>query len=117
MVKAIIKMFDGTEISVEGSPEEVAKTKELLHTQKQRPQGYNQKRRQKKSGPIGLILELKSEGFFDNPKTMADVCSNLQEGGHYYPLSSLSPALIRLVKQRELGRIKGEGGKWQWVKR
>lgn len=116
-MKAIIKMKDGVEVSIEGSPEEVAKTKELLSPKKQQLEKYGQRRMQKKSGPISLILGLKSEGFFEGPKTMMEVCKKLQEEGHYYPLSSLSPALIRLVKQRDLGRIKGKNKKWQWVKR
>ncbi len=111
MVKAVIKLKDGTEISIEGSPEQVARTRELLSSEKR-----SLRRKSSKIGPMGLILELKSEGFFDSPKSVTEIRDKLQENAHHYPLSSLSPALIRLVRNRELGRLK-QGGKWTWVKR
>jgi hypothetical protein len=114
MVKAIIKLKDGTEVSVEGTPEEVAKTKNsLLETEKE-TKLY--KIKQKKKGPLHHILELKSENFFDKPRTISEIKQKLEEKTYYYPLTSISPALIRLYRQGELGRLKKDG-KWIWVKR
>lgn len=117
MVKAIIELKDGTKITVEGTPKEVAEAKELMISKEGRKLIKQKiKRKQKTKGPIGLILELKEENFFDKPRIISEVKQKLEEKTYYYPLSSLSPALIRLVKQGELGRIKKEG-KWMWVKR
>jgi len=117
MVEATIELKDGTKVRVEGTPEEVAKTKELMITKEGKKLIRKEiKRKQKRKGPLSLILELKGETFFDKPQTISDVKQKLEEKTYYYPLSSLSPALIRLVKKGELGRIK-KGGKWMWVKR
>lgn len=117
MLKATIKLDDGTKITIEGSPEDIARTKKLLISSKSSHKKRKRRSKLRKSmGPHGLILELKSEGFFDKPKSITEVRDKLQEKAYYYPLSSLSPALIRLVKLREIGRLKREG-KWWWVKR
>jgi len=117
MVKAIIEFKDGTKIRLDGTPEEVAKTKELITTDEGKKLVKKEtEKRQIKKGPLSLILELKGETFFDKPQTIDDVKQKLIEKTHYYPSSSLSPALIRLVKKGELGRIKKDG-KWMWVKR
>lgn len=113
MVKAIIKLKDGTEVSVEGAPEEIAKTKDLLLKEKD---VVLLKKRQKKKGPLFRILELKAENFFDKPKTISEIKQKLEEKTYYYPLTSISPALIRLYRQGELGRLKKDG-KWVWVKK
>jgi hypothetical protein len=117
MVKAIIELKNGTKVSVEGTPEEVARTKELMIA-KERNELIRRriKRGQKRRGPLSLILELKVENFFDKPRTIGEVKQKLEEKTYYYPQSSLSPALIRLVKQGEFGRLKKDG-KWVWVKR
>lgn len=116
MVKAVIELKDGTKVSVEGTPEEVARTKELMVTKEGKKLIRREIKRQKKKGPLGLILELKGENFFDNPRTISEIKQKLEERTYYYPLSSLSPALIRLIKQGELRRIKRDG-RWLWVKR
>ena len=117
MVKAIIKLKDGTKVSLDGSPEEVAKTKKLMTTNEGKKLFREENEiRHIKKGPLSLILELKRESFFDKPRIIGDVKQKLIEKAYYYPLSSISPALIRLVKKGELGRIKKEK-EWVYVKR
>ena len=70
----------------------------------------------KKVSIVQLILELKSDGFFDKPKNWNDIQNALAKRGHVYPLRSLTEPLQRLVRKRELGRIK-IGKKWGYVKR
>jgi len=72
--------------------------------------------RKKKASITQLILELKSDGFFNKPKNWNDIQKALAERGRVYPLSSLTDPLQRLVRKRELGRIKIEK-KWGYVKR
>ena len=117
MIKATIELCDGTRVVVEGSPEEVAKTKELVVAQVNKDALTSRKSQSRsKTGPIGLIKELKFEGFFDTPKVIGEIKQKLEEKGHYYALGSLSPALIRLLRRGEIGRLKQEG-KWTWVRR
>lgn len=59
---------------------------------------------------------LKEEGFFDTPKTLKEVNSELTKNGHYFPIGTLSKSMLRLVRQRVVGRI-GVSGKWAYVKR
>jgi len=117
MPKAIIELKDGTKVSVEGTPEEIAETKELMIVKEGKRLIRKEKKViPKKIGPISLILKLKEEKFFDKPRAIGEVKQKLEEKTYYYPSSSLSPALIRLVKQGELGRLKKDG-KWMWAKR
>jgi hypothetical protein len=68
-------------------------------------------------GPVGLILDLKAEGFFATERAIGEVQRELRVRGHIYALTSLSPALIRLVRHRDLGRVKGPKGRWVYVER
>lgn len=116
MVKAIIELKDGIKIHVEGTPEEITRTKELVTAKKGKLSKKEKIKKQKKGGPLGRILELREENFFNKPRGITEIKQKLEEKTHYYPLSSLSPALIRLVRKQELRRLK-KGGKWVWVKK
>ncbi len=63
---------------------------------------------------MGHIRQLKSEGFFGTKRTLGSIQERLEELGHIYPQTSLSPALIKLTKKRELRRLK-EKGVWVYV--
>lgn len=63
-----------------------------------------------------LLVELKDEGFFDEPKRVNEIVEKMAENGHHYPGSSLTEPLLRAVKNRVLGRLKKEG-QWGYVKR
>lgn len=57
------------------------------------------------------LLILMDEGFFKKPKELGAVKAALAERGHVYPVTTLSPALLRLVQRRYLRRIK-QDGRW-----
>lgn len=59
-----------------------------------------------------IFENFRSDGFFKEERALKAVCEKLKEYGHIYPQSALSPALIKLVKGRELRRFKKEG---MWV--
>jgi hypothetical protein len=61
-------------------------------------------------GPMNYILELVSDGFFDGPKSIADVREELRAKGHFLPLTSLSGPLQRLCQRKTLRRERGVGG-------
>jgi hypothetical protein len=61
-------------------------------------------RPRKSSGPKGYIRELKDEGFFKKPKTIAQVKAELANRGHHIALNNLSGPLQSLCKERVLRR-------------
>jgi hypothetical protein len=59
-----------------------------------------------RGGPARYLSELIEEGFFNKPKTIAQVKGELENRGHHIPLSSLSGPLQKKCQQRELRRQK-----------
>ena len=59
-------------------------------------------------GPRAYIRELIEEGFFKKPKTITEVKAELGNRGHHIALPALSTPLLRLCRQKELRRQKGE---------
>jgi hypothetical protein len=63
-------------------------------------------------GRIGLLA---AEGFFAQPRSLAEVQTALAERGWHYPQENLSTPLVRLVRQRQLRRLQlAEGNKRVW---
>jgi len=73
-------------------------------------------KRTEKISITSLILELKSDGFFNNPQGSNDIRKRLAVEGHHYPAASLTWSLQQLVRKRELGRIP-DGKTWKYVQR
>ena len=67
-----------------------------------------------RSTPSGVIGELIESGFFKKPKELSAIKDALEERGHFYPVTTLSPTVLRLVKKKELRRIK-EDKRWKYV--
>lgn len=67
----------------------------------------------RQGGPLAYIKELLTEGFFQKPKTIAQVKAELENRGHHIPLTSLSGPMQATCQKRLLRRhkIKAEGGK------
>lgn len=117
MAKAQLTTRSGTIITIEGTREEVAdliaqfgggtKTPEKASRKRQAPSAA-------KSGPVNLISELIDGGFFKKPKELGAIKLALEEQGHYYPVTTLSPLLLRLVRKRQLRRIKDKK-RWLYV--
>ena len=125
MAKATVTREDGTKITVEGTPEDVAALIDLLGSPA--PRASLSKRRHlsarpkaatraraRGSGPTDLIRLLTAEGFFKTKKRLVDVQKKLEESGHIYAQDSLGRPLQRLVQQKELRRLK-EDGVWKYV--
>jgi hypothetical protein len=124
LAKANIVLPNGTSVVIEGTTEEVA---ELLAKFSHAPISEKrdarpaQKRKagkkgggKAKSGPTGLIAQLGDEGYFKAKRTIGEIRKKLEEGGHIYPLTSISPILTRLTKRRVLRRLK-ENNVWKYV--
>jgi enoyl reductase-like protein len=59
---------------------------------------------------------LKSEGFFNEPRTLKEIVDRLVQESYHYPQTSLTDPLKRAVRQQMLRRIKKDG-KWAYCKR
>lgn len=122
MAKANIETRDGAKIVIEGTPEEISKVMKLYKDEEvsERPakelKKFNKQKSNSKPTVIDTIRELLAEGFFNKPKSLAEVKHGLEEQGTFIPITTLSSLFLRLVKGRELRRMK-QDKKWVYVKR
>jgi hypothetical protein len=115
MVKAHITKPSGTKIVVEGTTEEIAAILLQIETETQQPKQSAAPNIHSKNPPsrgrttpVNLISTLIDGGFFRTPRDLASVKIALEEMGHHYPVTSLSPTLLRLVRKRQLRRIRDQ---------
>jgi len=119
MVKATFTMPSGVGVTLDGAEEEVAALVRRLHSIDQGRgsppfPAAPRSRGKARPTPMTLITGMISEGFFAMPKELGSVRDTLKERGHHYPVTTLSPAMLRLVRKRELRRIKDKG-RWTYV--
>jgi hypothetical protein len=126
--KASVVLADGTKVTIQGTGDEVATVLQRLsggptspgdggkgtrrHRGKARAKPGSAKAKAK--GPADYIRKLVTDDFFKTKRGLGEVQKKLEEGAHIYPVTHLSPVLFRLVRARELRRIK-EGGTWKYV--
>lgn len=123
MPKATIATPSGTKITVEGTNEEVLALIARLEGLDSAPhprqsvasRSDSQAKSKSKPSLPGLILEMISNGFFKEPKQLSALKDALEQNGQFYPLTTLSPAMLRLVRSRQLRRIKDNKGRWSYV--
>lgn len=130
MAKASLVLPDGTKVTIDGTTDEVASILERfsstgapssrgrvpLSPATRRKSGSKVKTttKAKRAGPTDHIRDLIKEGFFKTKREIGAVRDKLEECGHIYPVTSISGPLYRLVKNKELRRIK-EDGTWRYV--
>lgn len=127
MAKATLTLSDGTTVLIEGSPEEIARIMSLHSTNFQtqsskhpsttrakKSKSTSKKSSQSTTGPKPRIIELKSLGFFDEKRSIVDIQKKLEEQGYIYAQTSLSPALYRLTRHKDLRRVK-DAKVWLYV--
>ena len=131
MAKANLVLSDGTKVKIEGTADEVAILLGRFSAQESSYTGGTTTKKKvkkkikkttpggrasiKQEGPTSLITELVGEGYFKAKRTMGDIQKKLEERGHIYALSSISPALTRLTRKRTMRRLKEKKG-WVYVK-
>jgi hypothetical protein len=71
-----------------------------------------------KSGATGGIRLLIETGKMDSPKQMPEITELLRQEDRYYPRQNVAMALLNLVREKVLTRLR-EGGekKWKYVVR
>jgi hypothetical protein len=117
MAKAHISLDNGTKVTIEGTPAEVATLIAQFGSGSTQPKHAKKPTPRKstaKSGPVNLVSELIDGGFFKKPKELGAIKTALEEQGHYYPVTTLSPALLRLVRKKQIRRIKDKK-RWLYV--
>jgi|ERR1700733_414936 len=124
MPKAHITTKNGTKITIEGTPDEVAAmvaqfeegspASKDFRRSKKRDNSVSAPRSGTKAGPVGLISELIDGGYFKKPRELSAIKMTLEEQGHFYPITSLSPVMLRLIRKRELRRIRDKK-RWLYV--
>lgn len=118
MAKAQIITKTGTKITIEGDRQEVAAILRQIQGMGPAPTGKTRgisgavrRTARQRTTPSNLILSLIDGGFFRKPKDLAAVKVALAEMGHHYPVTTLSPILLRLVRKHQLRRMK-EKNRW-----
>ena|SRR5579859_773905 len=117
MAKAHITLDNGTKVTVEGTPAEVAALIAQFGggaTSSTPAKKSSTRKSTAKAGPIDLVSELIDGGFFKKPKELGAIKVALEEQGHYYPVTTLSPVVLRLVRKKQLRRIKDKK-RWLYV--
>jgi hypothetical protein len=129
MPTARVTLADGSQVTVTGSAEELAAVLKRIggaapgHVTPSQtgapkpPNSANRPRTRTAShGAVADIRELIGANFFSGKRGLRDVQRELEASAHIYPITTLSPALFRLVRSKELRRLK-EGGTWKYVNR
>jgi hypothetical protein len=116
MAKARITTSGGLSIQVEGTPSEITALVNSLHSGGQ-PQPERRSRTAPRSGRVLLsdvIASLIDGNFFKQPRDLAAIKTALAEMGHHYPVTTLSPVMLRLVRRRVLRRIR-QNKRWMYT--
>jgi hypothetical protein len=59
---------------------------------------------------LGRLLVLRDDSFFKSQRSLSDIREELGSRGFHYPLTTLSGAMQRLVRNRELRRERVKSG-------
>ena len=119
MAKATITLPDGTNIKLDGTPDEIADVVTRFEG-KPRSRGKPAKARKAPKGRTqrvqlpDLVANLIDGGFFKKPKDLASVKAALEEMGHHYPVTTLSGTMLRQVRNRNLRRLKKDQ-RWMYT--
>jgi hypothetical protein len=119
MPTASITLPSGAKIVIEGTQAEVAELIAKFQSPSPSVAGGQEKSpvraATKRAGPLRLIGELIESGFFNSPQELGAVRMALEAQGHFYPTTSLSPMMLRLVRGKQLRRIK-TNKRWTYVR-
>lgn len=130
MAKANLLLPDGTKVIIDGTADEVASLLARFSSDSDSGKGSREKssrsglrkpqseakarNKMARTGPTEYIRDLIEEGYFKTKREIGTVRDKLEERAHIYPVTSISGPLYRLVKNKELRRIK-EDGTWRYV--
>ena len=114
--------FGELRVELEGTPEEIQKGMSFFLVQIEKIQKLQSSIKpsiRKSKSFTGSLTErielLISEGFLNQPRTLSEIKHKLEELGYHYPITSISPTLLFLLRQRRIRRI-GSKRRYQYVK-
>ena len=113
MAKAQITTPNGISIKVDGTADEIAAVIAKLKGNESPAASPTREREMprkklERTQLVDLIDSLIDGGFFKKPRDLAAVKASLAEMGHHYPVTTLSGAMLRKVRSRNLRRLKQE---------
>jgi hypothetical protein len=118
MPTASITMPGGATIVIEGTQAEVADLVAKFQATEAQPSKSTARSLRggtsSRTGPFELIVGLIEKGLFKTPRELGAVRIALEEQGHFYPVTTLSPVMLRLVRRKFLRRIK-TNKRWTYV--
>jgi hypothetical protein len=119
MAKAQITTADGVTVKLDGTSEEIAAVvSKLRGTTKPEPKpprpGKSPRKKVQRVQLVDLVDSLIDGGFFKTPRDLAAVIAALAEMGHHYPVTTLSGAMLRKVRNRSLRRLK-QNKRWVYT--
>lgn len=119
MAKAQISFPDGTTVKLEGTPDEISGVIDRGRSKRASARGRNKTKPTVKVASrrvqlVDLIANLIDGDFFKKPKDLAAVKGALEEMGHHYPVTTLSGAMLRQVRKRNLRRLK-QDKRWMYT--
>lgn len=120
MAKAQVTTPAGISVKVEGTPEEILAVVEDLE-RKQKEQRTQPPAAQKPKARVGrltltsLLESMRDEDFFRLPRDLGSILLELEAKGHFFPVTTLSGAVLGQVRKRNLRRIRKDG-RWTYVR-
>jgi len=100
---------EGISVKLDGTPDEIAAVVRKLKAKASSGRTPRPSRKLgTRPGLVDLIDSLVDGGFFRKPRDLAAVKSALAEMGHRYPMTTLSGAMLRQVRRKNLRRAKRE---------
>jgi hypothetical protein len=118
MAKAQITTLQGLMVKIDGTPAEITAIVHDLERKSAKQQGLPAGRRRKskpgRTSLIDLVESLIDGGFFKKARDLGAIKGALAEMGHHYPLTTLSPAMLRQVRKKNIRRIR-EQKRWLYT--
>lgn len=119
MAKAHISFPDGTTVKLEGTPDEISGVIDRGRGKRDAKRGTARAKVKVRAASqrvqlVDLIANLIDGGFFKKPKDLAAVKGALEELGHHYPVTTLSGAMLRQVRKRNIRRLK-QDKRWMYT--
>jgi DNA-binding transcriptional ArsR family regulator len=125
MTKATIKTKAGTEITIESDKETIEyiinaiqrREDMMIHLRTSREIRNKEIHGEQPTNATQMILKLKKQGYFKSERTATEINEALKKEAFHYPITTIYPVLLRLVRKGELGRLKNKEGNWVYVQR
>jgi hypothetical protein len=116
MAKAQITTPQGLTVKIDGTPAEITAVVQDLEskTADRAPAARKRKGKTGRASLVDLIESLVDGGFFKKQRDLGSIKGALAEMGHHYPLTTLSPTMLRQVRKKHVRRIR-EQKRWLYV--